>query len=72
MNYENFQVAVRAIIKRGDQILLVSENEDYWVTPGGYVDKGEEITEALKREVKEELSVEVTNFTFVLSLKNVS
>lgn len=37
----------------------VKENETYWVFPGGGVEEGESLEEALKREMMEELSVEI-------------
>jgi ADP-ribose pyrophosphatase YjhB (NUDIX family) len=50
----NFREAVRGIIIKDDNILMVhSKNRDYKF-PGGGVKKGEGYKEALKREVEEE------------------
>lgn len=49
---------VSAIIRRGDEILMVRQPDDdqtlYWFIPGGVVEPGEMLGEALVREVKEE------------------
>src|SRR5262245_12644634 len=53
-----------AILRHEDQIVLVQEhtandNQQYWVLPGGMVEAGELIMDALTREVKEEAGVQV-------------
>ena len=53
---------VRAIIIEGSKILLIHRNkngEEYWVFPGGGVDKGETPEIAMLREALEELGVSV-------------
>ncbi|EKE19582.1 MAG: MutT/NUDIX family phosphohydrolase [uncultured bacterium] len=53
---------VRAIIIRGDSLLTIKRvkgGETYWVFPGGGVENGENHVEALKRECKEELGLDV-------------
>ena len=56
-------MGVRAIILDGDSVLLIRHSYvPGWHLPGGGVDKGETLLEAMKREVREEvgLSVEAT------------
>jgi len=53
-----------AVLRREDQIVLVqehttNENQQYWVLPGGMVETGELILDALIREVKEEAGAQV-------------
>lgn len=49
-----------AIILDGDWALLhKSENDDFWSLPGGRVELLESSTDALKREMKEELDVDI-------------
>ncbi len=60
--YKVMRIAVRAIIKNERKVLVikrVKNNKTYWVFPGGGVDEGEGNQEALIRECKEELGVEV-------------
>lgn len=42
-------------------------NPGYVEIPGGHVDKGESLEEALKRELREELGIEVRRMSFVVS-----
>ena len=58
-------VAVKGIIVKGDKILLLkrSGSEDcyknLWETPGGKINFGEDLKEALRREVKEETNLDI-------------
>ncbi|MBC7581789.1 NUDIX hydrolase [Aeromicrobium sp.] len=54
---------VRAVVRRGDTILLVRHNNpaggsyDSWALPGGGIEDGENLTDALQREIIEETGV---------------
>jgi len=55
------QLRVAAIIVRGNQILLVEHRkrgEHYWVLPGGRLEGFETLDAALRRELREELSLD--------------
>ncbi len=56
-------VGVGAVIVENGKILLVRRanepNKGKWSVPGGLVRKGERLMEALKREIMEELGVEI-------------
>jgi 8-oxo-dGTP diphosphatase len=51
--------SMKALIIEGDKFLLVLNDESKWEYPGGKVDYGETPHEALYREVKEEIGIEV-------------
>lgn len=62
--YLDPKVAVGAIIRDGDSRLVlvrraIEPGYGLWVFPGGYVDRGEEITSAAIREAREEAGLDV-------------
>jgi len=56
-------VGVGALIFKGDSILLVERGKQplkgYWSIPGGLLEVGEQLAEAVVREVREETGLEV-------------
>ena len=59
------RVRATAIIKKDKKVLLfhrIKNGHDYFVFPGGGVEEGETVEDALKREVNEELMLEVKDF----------
>ena len=59
----NIGVGVGAIVTKQAQLLMVRRAKDpgrgLWSIPGGHVEPGEYLTEALAREVREETALEV-------------
>src|SRR3989344_804106 len=60
------------IIKDGKILLMrrVKNGEEYFVFPGGSVEEGENLEEALEREVKEELSLDIKNYEKIFEIEN--
>jgi ADP-ribose pyrophosphatase YjhB (NUDIX family) len=56
-------IAVGGIIFHGDTVLLVKRDKEpamgQWSLPGGAVELGERLEEALKREIYEEVSIKI-------------
>jgi 8-oxo-dGTP pyrophosphatase MutT (NUDIX family) len=64
-----FRVSLKAVIFNDDgQVLVVKERgRDWWDIPGGGIDHGEAIKEALARELNEEVSLQ-GDFTYMVLL----
>lgn len=56
-------LAVDGVVFHKDKVLLIKRSiepfEGYWVLPGGHVEYGQKVEKALRREMKEELGIEV-------------
>jgi ADP-ribose pyrophosphatase YjhB (NUDIX family) len=61
--YNNSKPTASAVIVNGNKILLcrraISPYKDFWDLPGGFLEGGEDPEEGVKREIKEELQVEI-------------
>jgi ADP-ribose pyrophosphatase YjhB (NUDIX family) len=70
MNFPVHIVAVGGLIENDEgKVLMVKSPDRGWEIPGGQVEKGETLTEALRREIKEEtgIDIEVLSLTAVHS-----
>lgn len=63
---------VAAIMKREDKIFITrrsyGEFKDMWEFPGGKMELGESREEALHREIKEELELEIDNLDYLTTI----
>ncbi|MCX6747479.1 MAG: NUDIX domain-containing protein [Candidatus Nomurabacteria bacterium] len=59
---QNITIRCLALILHEDKLLVAkhAEEKDYYALPGGKLEKGENPLECIKREIKEELGVEVS------------
>ncbi len=72
MENQNFEVIARALILKDNKILLCSGvGDNYYYLPGGHVEFGELIEDALKREIMEELGVETKSIENLFMLQNI-
>lgn len=53
------QVAARAVVIKGEDLLLVSNDGEIWYTPGGRLQPDESLHDCIRREVHEETGLEV-------------
>lgn len=64
---------VAAIIRKGDKIFATQRGygdwKDWWEFPGGKMETGETPEEALKREIKEELSADISVEEFLTTVE---
>ena len=69
---KNIEV-VAAIIRKGDKIFATQRGygdwKDWWEFPGGKMEPGETPEEALKREIKEELSADISVDEFLTTVE---
>lgn len=70
--YFNGRPCAQAILLKDNKILLVKRNiepfKGNWEIPGGFLNIGESLDEALKREMNEELGIKIIKSEYLVSL----
>ncbi|WP_197023280.1 MULTISPECIES: NUDIX domain-containing protein [unclassified Thermosipho (in: thermotogales)] len=71
---QSIRNTVRGIIRRGDEILVIEENDlkigKYYYLPGGGIEFLEKSGDAIRREIKEELNCEVYEVEYKVTIEN--
>lgn len=63
---KNIAVCLRLVITKGDEILLTKvKGGDFYFLPGGGLEFNESIEEAISRELKEELGINLKSTEFI-------
>lgn len=68
MSEQKPRIIVAALVEKDGKFLLTKEilesGKEYWIIPGGGVEFGESLQDAVKREIKEEtnLDIEIKDF----------
>ena len=71
--YKNIiETTIRAVIEEKGKVLLCwHKRGNHYFFPGGHLEFGENIKEALAREIKEELNVKMTKVSFIGVVDNI-
>lgn len=69
IHWGNFSLGVGGVLWHNDKVLLVKRGHNpgkgMWTIPGGYVDQGESIGNAVVREIQEETGIEAKPLSII-------
>lgn len=69
---KNFEICVRGVVFYKNKILICKlKKENFYFFPGGHLKFGEAIKEALFREFKEELGIEIKKYSLIGVVDNI-
>lgn len=64
---DKFPVSLKAFIVDNNKILCLKNERNEWDLPGGKINFNENVEKSLKREVKEEVNLEIVNLNILKS-----
>lgn len=59
----------KVLVQKDEEFLVVQDDEGYWELPGGKIEDGEDRFEASRREVKEEVDLELEGLEDVVRVE---
>ena len=72
MDKNQIELIARAFVLQDGEVLLCKRKDrDYYFFPGGHVESGEFIEEALRREIEEEIDTQITLCSVVGTAENI-
>lgn len=72
MQKRNFEILVRAVVLRNGKILLCwLKDYSFYFLPGGHVETGESVRQAMVREMREELGAAVKSQKVIGAVENI-
>ena len=75
MNTQQIKIGCEVFLKQRDTILLGKRRNCYgegtWALPGGHLEYGELLIDAARREMKEELGIDVERMTLLTIAENI-
>lgn len=63
------QISTKAIIRKEGKILLIKDPKGLWEFPGGRINFGETPPQTLRREVKEELGLTISDISAIIDVQ---
>ncbi len=71
-NISQFEICSRAVIVQNNKILVCqNKKKNYYFFPGGHIEFSETAKQALKRELKEELDVQIKHCVYIGTVENI-